>query len=193
MRADALKGGFADAPVDAAHGFRAAMNAMARPGYIETLRGAVPPAPVSVAAGSLLLTLCDPETPLYLAGAHDCQDMRDWVAFHIGAPVVARQEALFVLGAWDAVLPLEGYALGTSEYPDQSATLIVEMDALGGGGAILRGPGIKDTATLSLPDDISLFQRNATLFPLGLDFFFTAGDQVAALPRTTKVTHEEVV
>jgi alpha-D-ribose 1-methylphosphonate 5-triphosphate synthase subunit PhnH len=50
----------------------------------------------------------------------------------------------------------------------------------------LRGPGIKDTAALQLPE-IRAFQDNAKLFPLGLDFYFTAGDQLAALPRTTKV------
>ncbi|MEO0766502.1 MAG: phosphonate C-P lyase system protein PhnH, partial [Pseudomonadota bacterium] len=32
------------------------------------------------------------------------------------------------------------------------------------------------------------FQRNAMLFPLGLDFMFTSGAQIAALPRSTKVS-----
>ena len=59
MTADALTGGFADAPRDAARAFRAALNALARPGRIEMLAGAVPPAPLSVAAGTLLLTLAD--------------------------------------------------------------------------------------------------------------------------------------
>ncbi|MDV4143467.1 phosphonate C-P lyase system protein PhnH [Shimia sp. FJ5] len=186
MNADVLKGGFADAPVDAAHAFRAAMNVMARPGVIEEVAGAVPPAPMSVAAGVLLLTLCDPETPIALCGAHDCADVREWIAFHIGAPVVAPQKAMFVVGTWEAVQPLEAYAIGTAEYPDRSATVIVEMDALAAEGAVLRGPGIKTQAALSLPE-VEAFQRNAVLFPLGLDFFFCAGARLAALPRTTRV------
>lgn len=186
MNASVLKGGFANAPVDAAHAFRAAMTVMARPGVIEEVAGAVPPAPMSIATGVLLLTLCDPETPIALCGAHDCEDVRAWIAFHIGAPIVAAGKAMFVLGTWEAVQPLDAYAIGTPEYPDRSATLIVEMDALGPEGAVLRGPGIKDVAALSLPD-LAPFQRNAVLFPLGLDFFFCAGSRLAALPRTTRV------
>lgn len=43
MHTQALEGGFANAPIDAAHAFRAVMNAMARPGTIEQVRGAQPP------------------------------------------------------------------------------------------------------------------------------------------------------
>ena len=186
MNANVLKGGFADAPVDSAHAFRAAMNVMARPGVIEEVSGAVPPAPLSVAAGVLLLTLCDPETPIALGGAHECKDVRDWIAFHIGAPIVRPEQAMFVVGTWGAVQPLDAYAIGSAEYPDRSATLIVEMEALAPEGARLRGPGIRTQAALSLPE-VEAFQRNAVLFPLGLDFFFCAGSRLAALPRTTRV------
>ncbi|MEP2532159.1 phosphonate C-P lyase system protein PhnH [Shimia sp.] len=186
MNAGPLKGGFVNAPVDAAYAFRAMMNAMARPGTVETLAGALPPAPLSVAAGVVVLTLCDPETPVHLAGTVDCAAVRDWIGFHVGAPVVARGDAMFVVGRWDDLMPVHDFAIGTPEYPDRSATLIVERDAFEPGGAVLRGPGIRDTATLDLPA-LDVFRQNAALFPLGLDFFFTAADQVAALPRTTKV------
>lgn len=182
----ALEGGFADAPVEAAHAFRAAMSAMARPGRIERLAGARPPAPLSVAAGVLILTLCDPETPVHLAGAHDTPEVRGWIAFHTGAPMVERAQAAFAVGTWEALGPLDGYRIGEAEYPDCSATLIVEMEHLRPEGATLTGPGIRDAARLSLPET-EAFRRNARHFPLGLDFFLTAGDRVAALPRTTRV------
>jgi len=187
MEAAALEGGFAEAPVEAASAFRAVMTALARPGRIERLTGARPPAPLSVAAGTLILTLCDPDTGLHLAPSHDTPEVHAWVAFHTGAPLVARGDATFALGAWEALLPLSGYPLGTAEYPDRSATLIVECERLGTTGATLRGPGISGQAGLSLPE-IAAFAANARLFPLGLDFYFTAGDQVAALPRSTKVS-----
>lgn len=186
MNADVLKGGFSDAPVQAAHAFRAAMNAMARPGTREAIHGAVPPSPLSIAAGTLILTLCDPDTPLHLAGACDCKEVRDWVAFHVGAPIVPAEQAMFALGAWSALAPLTRFAIGSPEYPDRSATLIVECETLSSDGPTLSGPGIKDTAQMALPE-IEAFQMNALLFPLGLDFFFTAGAEVSALPRTTKV------
>jgi alpha-D-ribose 1-methylphosphonate 5-triphosphate synthase subunit PhnH len=186
MQAVSLEGGFADRPVEAAVAFRAAMTALARPGRIERLAGARPPAPLSVAAGTLILTLCDPDTELFLAPSHDTPEIRAWVAFHTGAPLVARDAAAFAVGTWQALLPLRDYPLGTAEYPDRSATLIVECEALAGEGARLTGPGIRGAAWLSLPE-VAAFVANARLFPLGLDFFLTAGDRVAGLPRTTKV------
>lgn len=186
MQAQSLKGGFTEAPVQAARAFRAVLEAMARPGRIETVSGATPPAPLSPAAGTLLLTLADPETPVYLAPSHDLPDVRDWITFHTGAPLTGPQEAVFAVGQWSALLPLQAYRIGLSEYPDRSATLIVEMPEVKPGAHILSGPGIRDRASLHLPA-VTPFQDNARLFPLGLDFYFTAGDKLAALPRTTKV------
>lgn len=187
MQTSTLDGGFSRPSFDAARAFRAAMNAMARPGRIEPLSGARPPAPLSVAAGSLILTLCDPETPVHLAPGHDTPGVREWIAFHSGAPVVSRADADFAIGTWDMLLPLEDYRLGRSDYPERSATLIVERETLANEGPELRGPGIEDVSFFDLPET-EAFRANAALFPLGLDFFFTAGDRVAALPRTTKVS-----
>ena len=182
-----LEGGFANAPVDAAHAFRAAMRAMARPGEIETVSGATPPAPLSVAAGVLVLTLCDPDTPVYLADSHDTQAVRDWITFQTGAPFAARAEAAFAIGSWEDLAPQTDYPIGTAEYPDRSTTLIVETDRLEAAGATLTGPGIRKKAALSLPNS-PFFAQNHALFPQGLDMFFTSGARLAGLPRSTKVT-----
>lgn len=183
---DALDGGFTDAAPDAARAFRAILTAMARPGLIGHVAGAAGPEPMSPAAAGVLLTLCDPTTPLHLAGRFDTDAVRAWVAFHIGAPLVAAGQANFALGDWADLLPLDRFRQGGADYPDRSATLIVEMADLTAKGATLTGPGIRETAALSLPDRAA-FQLNAARFPLGLDFLFTAGDRVAALPRTTQV------
>ena len=182
-----MTGGFSDPAIQSARGFRAAMTAMARPGDITTVIGAQAPAPASVAASVLLLVLCDPDTPVWLALSHDSDALRHWIAFHTGAPVVdARGDAVFALGTWDSLMPLPDYRIGTSEYPDRSATLIVERDALQEDGAVLTGPGIKTAARLNLPEGAA-FRANRALFPLGLDFFFTCGNRLAALPRSTVV------
>ncbi|SMO88019.1 phosphonate C-P lyase system protein PhnH [Ruegeria faecimaris] len=184
-----FSGGFQNIPVDSAHAFREAMTVMARPGEIRSLSGAVPPAPLSVAAGTLLLTLCDPETKVHLAGELDTDALREWLTFHTGAPLVPAAEADFAVGTWGEIGGLDRYRIGTAEYPDRSTTLIVERDSLDQSGAILHGPGIKQCAGLNLPD-IPALQRNAALFPLGCDFFFTCGDKVAALPRSTQISAE---
>lgn len=184
----ALEGGFSDAPLEAARAFRAALEALARPGRIETVAGAAPPAPLSVAAGVILLTLADPTTPLYLASSHGTRDLRDWIAFHTGAPLVGAEAAVFALGDWAALHPVQRFAIGTPEYPDRSATLIVEVPHLSATGARLTGPGIKGEAFLSLPETAA-FRANRALYPLGFDAFLTCGDRLAGLPRSTIVEH----
>lgn len=184
--AQVLQGGFAAPPQESAVAFRAIMSAMARPGQIEQITGTQPPAPLSVAMGTALVTLCDPETPLYLGASVDCPAVRDWITFHVGAPLVAPQQAMFAVGTW-ADMPLSDFPMGTPEYPDRSTTVIADLPELANCGATLRGPGIRDAARLTLPDAASL-QRNAAQFPLGLDFLFTCGDRIAALPRTTRVS-----
>lgn len=187
MMSQALSGGFAEPATASATAFRQVMEAMARPGTIHDIAGAAPPAPLSPATGAVLLTLCDPDTPVHLAGALDCEAVRAWVAFHTGAPVVGPSHCMFAVGGWDDLGPLGAYPIGTAQYPDRSATLIVQVDQLEPSGATLSGPGIKDEHNLTLPET-DAFQLNAGLFPLGLDFIFTCGDRIAALPRTTVVT-----
>jgi alpha-D-ribose 1-methylphosphonate 5-triphosphate synthase subunit PhnH len=183
---DALTGGFAEAPVQSARAFRAVLEAMARPGTIHRVAGALPPEPLSVAAGVVLLTLCDGTTPLHLAGPADCQAVRDWVAFHIGAPLVAVEDAAFALGHWADLQPVSRFRLGQPDYPDRSATLMVETDRLVNHGPSLTGPGIETATWLNLPETAA-FRANRALFPLGFDTIFTAGDRIAGLPRSTRV------
>lgn len=187
MQANTLSGGFANPATQSAHAFRSVMQAMARPGTIQDIDGAAPPAPLSPATGAVLLTLCDTETPIYLAGDMDCDAVRAWLSFHTGAPVVGSAHCMFAVGTWEALAPLSIYPIGTSEYPDRAATLIVESSQLVQSGATLTGPGIKDHATLSLPE-VDAFKANRLLFPLGLDFIFASANRIAALPRSTKVS-----
>ncbi len=187
MQSETLTGGFTDPAIQSAHAFRSVMEAMARPGTVQEISGAVPPAPLSPGAGAVLLTLCDTETPVYLAGVLDCDPVRSWLAFHTGAPLTGPSHCMFAVGAWPDLVPLSTYPIGTSVYPDRSATLIVECSELAAYGANLAGPGIREKAALSLPE-LEAFQQNRVLFPLGLDFIFTNGNRLAALPRTTEVS-----
>ncbi len=186
---DIYSGGFADPAVAAAHGFRAAMDVMARPGTRREITGGIAPEGLSPAASSLILTLCDPETGIYLAPDVDSEALRGWITFHTGAPLVSADKADFAVGGWEALMPVDQYRIGTTEYPDRSATLVVELAEFSAPNASLTGPGIKDTARMHLPD-LALLQRNAMLYPLGVDLFFTSGSEVAALPRSTQIQAE---
>ncbi|MEO1491268.1 MAG: phosphonate C-P lyase system protein PhnH [Pseudomonadota bacterium] len=181
-----LAPGFAQPPLDAAACFRAALQAMARPGTVHSAAPAGVPSGLSPAASALALTLLDHETPVWLAPSVATETVRTWLAFHTGAPVTPRREdANFAIGPWDEMAPLAEFAVGTPEYPDRSATLIVEVADLGTTHR-LTGPGIEDTAHLTHPDP-AFARANAALFPCGIDLFLTAGDRLAAIPRTTRV------
>ena len=180
-----LSGGFADPARDAAHIFRAVLEAMARPGTIHTVAAADAPG-ISTAAASMLIVLTDTTTPLHLAGGLNSADLRRWIAFHSGAPIATACEASFALGGWGDLQPLSRFNIGDPSYPDRSATLIVETDRLVNEGPRLTGPGIRDAIRLSLPETAA-FKANRALFPLGFDTILTCGDRLAALPRSTVV------
>lgn len=176
--------GFADPAADAARAFRAILDAMARPGTVQHMAGVTPPEGLSVAAACALLVLCDRTTPLYLAPSHDRPALRDWITFHIGAPFVAAPKAAFALGDWQALMPLSQYPAGTAEYPDRSATLIVETAPQH--AARISGPGLQAPVDTTLPDPVAMAD-NAALFPLGVDFILTEGETLTALPRSTRI------
>lgn len=180
-----LSKGFADPARDAAHAFRAVLEAMARPGTIHIAAGAEAPG-MSVAAATVLLTLTDTTTPLHLAGGFATDTLRRWIAFQTGAPIVAAEDAAFALGTWDDLQPVTRFKIGQPSYPDRSATLIVEVDRLVNHGPCLTGPGIETAAWLNLPETAA-FRANRALFPLGFDTLLTAGDRLAGLPRSTRV------
>lgn len=186
FEAEILSGGFADPAHDRARAFRACLEAMARPGRVQTITGAIPPAPLSAAAGAVLLTLADETTPIFLGRGHDTEAVRKWIAFHCAAPIVGAEDATFAVGIWEDLRPVSQFAVGTAEYPDRSASLIVECEDFDRDTVRLSGPGIETSQTALLPET-DAFVQNAAMFPLGFDSYFAAGNEIFALPRSTKV------
>src|SRR4051794_27549305 len=190
-----LPPGFADKVLSAQSTFRSVMDAMARPGSVQRIvptSGA--PRVMMRGTAAIALTLFDHDTPLWLdARMHETSDVVKWLKFHTGAPVVQDSSiASFALISDGALPPFERFALGTSEYPDRSTTLILQVESLDGGLSFeLRGPGIDGVATLQAsikPFDV--FERlriNEALFPRGIDVVLVADDAMVAIPRTTRI------
>ncbi|MFB2551829.1 phosphonate C-P lyase system protein PhnH [Ensifer soli] len=190
----ALSGAFSDPVFQSQAVFRALMDAMARPGTIVTLPArAEPPTPLGPAAGAVALTLCDGDTPVYLAPPLLASALPGWLAFHTGAPVTrVKAEAHFAFTGPEA-LCLSAFSAGTQDYPDRSTTLVVELLALAGGRRLtLRGPGIEATTEIApagLPEIFpDLWAENRALFPRGVDLILAAGSEILCLPRTTRLT-----
>lgn len=184
-----------DNPVDDAQQvFRATLQAFAHPGRIEALAAdcGVPDG-LSPAMTALLLTLADPDTPVWVP-AGMAASAGAFLRFHCGCPLVDDVAAAqFVCVPAGHDMPaLRRCAQGDPAFPDRSATLIVEVASLDEGNTLtLRGPGIQTTRTLrvgGLPDDFRRqWQANHAGFPLGVDLLLTAGERICALPRTTQV------
>jgi alpha-D-ribose 1-methylphosphonate 5-triphosphate synthase subunit PhnH len=189
--------GFAD-PVGAAQAtFRAVLTALSEPGTVLTLALAPdpafrPPAPLGLAAAAIALSLLDGDTPLWCDPAS--RGAAPSLRFHTGAPLVeAPEQARFALIAETALLPsLAAFDAGSDEYPDRSATLIIEVASLGEGSTlVLRGPGIPERRTLAvdgLPAGFRAeWRANHARFPRGIDVILTAGGRLAGLPRSTLI------
>ncbi len=187
----AISGGFADPAQDGARVFRAALEAMARPGEPRRVGGAVPPGGLPPAAGALLLALADAETPVWMPERLRGSRVAPWLRFHANAPDAPPEEAQFAVGTWDELAPLRRWPAGTPDYPDRSATLIVLADALEGGPVLrLSGPGIAGERRIApaLPEGAAAeLAANHARFPLGVDLFLAAGRDIAAIPRSVAV------
>jgi len=182
--------GFAEPGDDAQRAFRTVLTALSEPGRVMDLPAALPAdLPVGPAALGLLLALADADTPLWLDAA--ARPAAPYLQFHTGAPVVTRPAAAtFALVAnAESCPPLDAFDSGDEDYPDRSATLIIEVSHLAEGGPlVLRGPGIADQRSLTvdgLPRGFrASWPANHALFPRGIDVLLTCGDRLVGLPRS---------
>src|SRR5690348_14193487 len=192
---NAVAAGFAEPVLAAQTTFRTVMDAMARPGTVQSLTGVAAPAPLSPTAAAIALTLLDYETPFWLdAPLAAAGEVARFISFHTGARVTGdpADAAFAFVAAPAAAPPFASFAQGTLEYPDRSTTLVLEVAQLAEGkGMVLCGPGILGTRRLAaspLPADfLAQLAENRTRFPRGVDILLASADAVAGLPRSLHV------
>ncbi|MHA6494604.1 phosphonate C-P lyase system protein PhnH [Pseudomonas borbori] len=186
-----LQPAFNDPVLDAQTSFRAALKALAEPGLVRTLDRALALDAMHPATYALCLAFLDGDTPLWLAPRFDTPAIRANLSFHCGCPIVIeREQALFALLDAAQLSDLSGFDNGSERYPDQSCTLLIQLDALDGGPLLhWRGPGIETVRDVDLPLTAEFWRERSarSAFPRGLDAFFAAGEQVLGLPRSTRV------
>ncbi|MDT9002264.1 phosphonate C-P lyase system protein PhnH [Paucibacter sp. APW11] len=163
------------------------------------------------ASAALLLTLLDQDSTLQLAGAHGADATRRaallrWLRFHTGvreAGIDAGGDFVLCDAAGARALTLSQLPLGSDEEPQQGCTLIIEVEGLqagagaalpgGTGGQVLRlrGPGIAgEQCVRVLGLDAAFWQQRIALqaeFPRGLELVLVCGEQLLALPRSSRI------
>lgn len=195
MSGHAFGSGFADPVHSAQSVFRSVLDALANPGTQQSL-----PAETEGTEGltpelaALLLTLCDHDTSVWLSPALQTRAVADFITFHTGAPLVTDlASAQFAFVAQGDGLPeLARCNAGTQDYPDRATTIVKHVESLAGGAELaLRGPGIREVATIAPPglpaDFVAQWALNRAIFPRGVDLFLVASGQVLGLPRSTRI------
>ncbi|MFC7403523.1 phosphonate C-P lyase system protein PhnH [Georgenia alba] len=183
-------------PAQAQRTYRAALEAMARPGDVQHLPD-VEALEGRPAAAALLLALADLMSPV--AGLDDADAaLTAEVARITGAPLVPLAQARMVLSTRPpAPRRLLELPPGSAWLPEHGALLAQQVTALGeratdGPCLLLSGPGVDGVRELRVDgltaEALADRDERCRDFPAGVDLVLVAPDgAVAALPRTTRI------
>jgi alpha-D-ribose 1-methylphosphonate 5-triphosphate synthase subunit PhnH len=182
---------FKDPVHDAQQTFRSLLDALARPGIPQTTAPLEPPEGLKPSCAAACLTLLDLEATVWLQPGIS-ESVQSWLLFHTGCRFTAQpQTADFaVIDDIETMPKLDEFNWGTAEYPESSTSLLIQLPVLQGtGSTALQGPGILDTITIQAPlltDFWQQWQEMTANYPLGLDAWCFADQQVLGLPRTAQ-------
>jgi len=187
-----LAAGFADPVHDAQRAFRAALDALARPGQVLDLGDEIAGLDIRPAMAHLLLALTDDDTRVWWQWNDPAA--AQWLRFHTGASATGQTDQAAFAAIADPLTmpPLDAFAQGTAAAPEFSTTVLVEVPSLDQGAALQwHGPGIREPRTVridGMPETFwAQWQANHAAFPQGVDLIFTCGSRAIGLPRTTRV------
>ena len=173
------------------HNFRIILQAMSHPGRIFQLYDTEPNAFFAV-----IRALLDQEVSFWVS----VEDIGLAQKIHAmtGSPVAQSSAADFlIMPGGSSFVGIYKAKRGTPEYPDQSATIIYDVEELSDDGngnslVLLTGPGIESELKLNahgplLNALLDLSVVNAD-FPLGVDsIFLDKGGRIMSIPRSTRI------
>lgn len=190
-----IEPGFSDPTLASQAVFRRCLEALAHPGTIIDIQAdAEVPAGLDAATNAALLSLLDQDIGLWLSPQLGSSAASAFLRFHTGCTLVREAAAadFAVLGAEAAAAMLAEFSRGTEDYPDRSATLLVQTGELRDDtGWTLSGPGIPGQRSLSAAGlgtaFLAQWAENRAIFPRGIDIYLTCGSRLVGLPRTTRI------
>lgn len=185
--------GFETPVHDSQQTFRQALLAMSEPGKWQRTAPVESIEMLNVGTVSLVLSLLDADTTLWLPSEWQTENVKANLTFHSGCKITSDQAtAQFAIYSLAQFMSEKEYlfSLGNDRYPDQSATIIIQLpDISENTPSRWKGPGIKDERLCNLPIEDAFWdiRQSLIVFPCGIDFIFTKADQILGLPRTTDV------
>jgi alpha-D-ribose 1-methylphosphonate 5-triphosphate synthase subunit PhnH len=195
-----LERGFHDSVADAQRVFRRCLTALSRPCLPVDVATDLPAVgPLLPATAAFLLAFADHETSVWLdPAAHTAHDVGNYIRFHTGARLCGdpKDADFAVVVAPEEALRLDAFKQGTPDYPDASATVLVQVKCFREDTAAFRGPGIVGTVPFwadPLPGDFAAqLDRNHKSFPCGVDVLLFAQGRVVGLSRSAKIEASRV-
>jgi alpha-D-ribose 1-methylphosphonate 5-triphosphate synthase subunit PhnH len=186
-------------PAQAAHAFRVILASFSKPAVPVSIASAEDaPFPLFPAAATVLLTLADYQTPIWLSPELNQDAVRKYLRFHTGAPITSdtKNAAFAVLSSVETKTKIPDFNLGSHEYPDRSTTIVVQVPSFSTGDVIgVSGPGLNHPIKLMVDEaPRHLWQHihnNNSLFPIGNDFILSSASQIVTLPRSSHITLAE--
>ena len=187
--------GFEDAVRDSQAAFRTLLDALSQPGRVWRIPSTREPAlGLAPATAELCLCVLDRSTALWVDPALDSDAIGAFLRFHTGCETThdpAAADFAILRRCQDSEI-LSAFNAGTPEFPDRSCTVFIQANGLADDmGVALQGPGIESTQRLTVdgagPAFWSFVKQNNERYPLGIDIVFIAGDDIAGLPRSTRV------
>lgn len=181
--------------------FRAVLEAMSRPGTLQTIE--LPPlnAPAGFNrhAAAIAFTLLDEATTFGMIPGNE--DWEQYIRIHTGAGQTENCKADYLITQGKEVWPgYEHFNRGSLTSPEKSSTLIVTVESMdengcGGETLVLKGPGIETINRVTLKGfdnrNIKAVQELNNEFPLGVDMILVDVDgRVCALPRSVQIELE---
>ena len=182
---------------DAQAHYRLLLDSLARPGKINVMPQLELTTPRGIhAAGALVgFALLNSDVSFYVDGPA-AEDVSLYLLVNSSAKPAEIEEADFVfLHGTAAADSLYRLKTGSLPYPENSATVIVAVDELGGETGLvltLSGPGVDGERRLAVAGmDTALLEALVTInaeFPLGIDLVLTdPTGRIACIPRSSRV------
>lgn len=186
---------------DAQIHFRILLNAMAHPGSIYDFpkMELTPPNTINLASVFIGFALMNADVSFAVQN-ENATETTEYLALNTGASIATLEQTDFLFTTGSAAPScIESLKTGTLSYPENSATIIIDVHQLSSSpfeNALhieLSGPGIENTTILYI-NGLSVTLLNAiqeqnTEFPLGLDVILTdKHNQVACMPRSSKIS-----
>jgi len=158
--------------------FASLLWAMSRPGLMHTLpaAGEVP----------MIRSLIDRECDVY----SDNPALTHEIMLQ-GAQLSTAEKAEFLfLSNLQSQELLRNIRIGSDQYPEDGATLIISVQIGQGQKLRLSGPGVETTTMLQvagLPSGFWQLRRELFRYPTGFDLFLHDGVNVVGIPRSTNI------